>query len=167
MSKRYLGGGVSFEQKEVYQEFSEEESGGSSTLAGLSDVDISEPANGESLVYNDETEKWENKALSMYDIVLELVLEEGDVTSVTEIYMNENAVVQKAQQGKIVTSFVYVVDEYNNLKTFNGWGSGVSYEVEEQGQGAIHSLSVYAARYGFTQPTYLVYDFEAHEWLLD
>lgn len=62
MAKRYLGGGVSFEQKNVYQEFSEESSGGSTTLAGLTDVDISNPTNGQTLVYNATSGKWENGA---------------------------------------------------------------------------------------------------------
>ena len=58
MAKRYLGGGISFEQKDVYQEFSEDEGG--STLSGLTDVDISNPTGGQTLVYNTATEKWEN-----------------------------------------------------------------------------------------------------------
>lgn len=58
MAVRYLGGGVSFEQKAVSQEFSEESSG--SSLAGLTDVDITNPSNGDTLVYNSTTEKWEN-----------------------------------------------------------------------------------------------------------
>ena len=36
--------------------------GGSSTLSGLTDVDISNPTNGQTLVYNAETGKWENGA---------------------------------------------------------------------------------------------------------
>lgn len=61
MAKRYLGGGVSFEQKDVYQEFSEDSGGGgSSTLSGLTDVDISNPTDGQMLVYNAESGKWEN-----------------------------------------------------------------------------------------------------------
>ena len=61
MAKRYLGGGISFEQKDVYQEFSEEEGGGgSTTLSGLTDVDISNPADGQTLVYNATSGKWEN-----------------------------------------------------------------------------------------------------------
>ena len=64
MAKRYLGGGVSFEQKDVYQEFSEDPGGGggSSTLSGLTDVDISNPTDGQILVYNAESGKWENGA---------------------------------------------------------------------------------------------------------
>lgn len=34
--------------------------GGSTTLAGLTDVDISNPSNGQTLVYNATTQKWEN-----------------------------------------------------------------------------------------------------------
>lgn len=65
MAKRYLGGGVSFEQKDVYQEFSEDEGGGgggSTTLSGLTDVDINNPTDGQTLVYNAESGKWENGA---------------------------------------------------------------------------------------------------------
>lgn len=36
--------------------------GGSSTLSGLTDVDISNPANGQTLVYNATSGKWENGA---------------------------------------------------------------------------------------------------------
>lgn len=36
--------------------------GGSSTLAGLTDVDISNPTDGQVLVYNAESGKWENGA---------------------------------------------------------------------------------------------------------
>lgn len=61
MAKRYLGGGVSFEQKNVYQEFSEDGGGGgASTLSGLTDVDISNPSDGQTLVYNTTSGKWEN-----------------------------------------------------------------------------------------------------------
>lgn len=36
--------------------------GGSSTLSGLTDVDISNPSNGQTLVYNSTSGKWENGA---------------------------------------------------------------------------------------------------------
>lgn len=64
MSKRYLGGGVYFEQKNVSQEFSEDDapSPAASTLAGLTDVDISDPTDGQTLVYNATSGKWENGA---------------------------------------------------------------------------------------------------------
>ena len=61
MSKRYLGGDIYFEQKETAQEFSEE-SGDSSTLSGLTDVDITNPTDGQTLVYNATSGKWENGA---------------------------------------------------------------------------------------------------------
>lgn len=38
--------------------------GGSSTLAGLTDVDISNPTNGQTLVYNATSGKWENGGYS-------------------------------------------------------------------------------------------------------
>lgn len=63
MAKRYLGGGISFEQQDVYQEFSEDDTpspGGSSTLAGLTDVDISNPTDGQTLVYDATSGKWVN-----------------------------------------------------------------------------------------------------------
>lgn len=34
--------------------------GGASTLSGLTDVDITNPTDGQTLVYNSTTEKWEN-----------------------------------------------------------------------------------------------------------
>lgn len=37
-------------------------SGGSSTLSGLTDVDISNPSDGQTLVYNATSGKWENGA---------------------------------------------------------------------------------------------------------
>lgn len=61
MSKRYLGGGISFEQENVYQEFSEDTTPtGGGSLATLTDVDISDPTDGQTLVYNAESGKWEN-----------------------------------------------------------------------------------------------------------
>lgn len=36
--------------------------GGSTTLSGLTDVDISNPSNGQTLVYNASSGKWENGA---------------------------------------------------------------------------------------------------------
>lgn len=64
MSKRYLGGDIYFEQKVTSQEFSKdsEGGGGSSTLSGLTDVDISNPTDGQTLVYNANSGKWENGA---------------------------------------------------------------------------------------------------------
>lgn len=59
MSERYLGGNFYFEQKESSQEFSKEESD-DSTLSGLTDVDISNPSDGQTLVYNATAQKWEN-----------------------------------------------------------------------------------------------------------
>lgn len=61
MAKRYLGGGISFEQERVYQEFSEDDTpSGGGSLATLSDVDISNPTDGQVLVYNAASGKWEN-----------------------------------------------------------------------------------------------------------
>jgi len=61
MAKRYLGGGVSFEQENVYQEFSEDDiPSGGGNLATLGDVDISNPTDGQVLVYNATSGKWEN-----------------------------------------------------------------------------------------------------------
>lgn len=62
MAKGYLGGGISFEQENVYQEFSEEDTPAGGRLTTLSDVDISNPADGQTLVYNAESGKWENGA---------------------------------------------------------------------------------------------------------
>lgn len=64
MNKRYLGGDIYFEQKETSQEFSEdnEGGGGSSTLSGLTDVDISDPTDRQMLVYNATSGKWVNGA---------------------------------------------------------------------------------------------------------
>lgn len=100
-----------------------------------------------------------------YDIVLELGLDEGEVSSITKIYMDENSVIQKAEEGKIVTSFVYVIDEYvAGVKRFTGWGSGVVYEIRDE---RLSALSIRTAPYGSTQPIYLAYEFSDHEWLLD
>lgn len=80
MSKRYLGGGISFEQKDVYQEFSEDDTpspGGSSSLSGLTDVDISNPSDGQTIVYNATSGKWVNG-------------ESGGIQYATVIFYNVN-----------------------------------------------------------------------------
>lgn len=80
MSKRYLGGGVYFEQKNVSQEFSEDDapSPAASTLAGLTDVDISNPTDGQTLVYNATSEKWENGDVSMEPSIFWLTFRASD-----------------------------------------------------------------------------------------
>lgn len=57
MAKQYLGGGISFEQKDVYQEFSGEMQ---PKLDDMSDVEITEPAAGEYLAYDADIKKWVN-----------------------------------------------------------------------------------------------------------
>lgn len=39
--------------------------GGSSTLSGLTDVDISNPTDGQTLVYNATAQKWENRIMGL------------------------------------------------------------------------------------------------------
>lgn len=90
MAKRYLGGGISFEQKDVYQEFSEEESpspGGSSTLAGLTDVDLTNPTDGQILVYDAATVKWVNGSVGS-----------GGVTIVNAVENENSYVLDKTWQ---------------------------------------------------------------------
>ena len=57
--------------------------GGSSTLSGLTDVDISNPANGQTLVYNAESGKWENGDGGVF-IINNVV--EGDESSLDKTY---------------------------------------------------------------------------------
>lgn len=88
MAKRYLGGGISFEQKDVYQEFSEEDTpspGGSSTLSGLTDVDISNPSNGQTLVYDAASQKWVNGTPSGGATILQATFELSEMGEVVTL----------------------------------------------------------------------------------
>lgn len=55
-------------------------SGGSTTLSGLTDVDISNPTDGQVLVYNATTGKWENGAGGGGDDIFETL---GTITAAT------------------------------------------------------------------------------------
>jgi hypothetical protein len=64
--------------------------GGSSTLAGLTDVDISNPTNGQTLVYNATSGKWENGesagggVYAEYDAVIRLAYNDDTLVAVVE-----------------------------------------------------------------------------------
>lgn len=51
-----------WDRVKVMDEITQGGGGGSSTLAGLDDVNISSPTDGQALIYNNATGKWENKA---------------------------------------------------------------------------------------------------------
>ena len=51
-----------WDRVKVMDEITQGGGGGSSTLAGLDDVNISSPTDGQALVYDNATGKWENKA---------------------------------------------------------------------------------------------------------
>lgn len=93
MSKRYLGGGVYFEQKNVSQEFSEEDvpSPATTTLAGLTDVDISNPTDGQTLVYNATSGKWENGAGGRPGTLVVHVVSDGDDDRLDHTYAEISA----------------------------------------------------------------------------
>ena len=51
-----------WDRVKVMEEITQGGGGGSSTLAGLNDVNISSPSTGQALIYNSTTQKWENGA---------------------------------------------------------------------------------------------------------
>ena len=57
--------------------------GGSSTLAGLTDVDISNPSDGQTLVYNATSGKWENGSINGGDIFVTLGTINADIVTMT------------------------------------------------------------------------------------
>lgn len=57
--------------------------GGSSTLSGLTDVDISNPTDGQTLVYNASTGKWENGAGGGMPVIDGTQLEEEITLDIT------------------------------------------------------------------------------------
>jgi len=127
MAKRYLGAGVSFEQQDVYQEFSEDGGGGggSTTLSGLTDVDISNPSDGQTLVFNATSGKWENGA-------------GGGTAGILKVHdSGENDGSTLDHTWAEITSAPFVILE----------------SVVEIGEGQeIHSNEMYLARYGYAPP---------------
>lgn len=115
MAKRYLGGGVSFEQKDVYQEFSEDPGGGgSSSLSGLTDVNISNPSDGQTLVYDATTKKWENGAGGGGILVCHIGSENTLDKTYREIVNADMAVLKVSEEG--MTSPLYL-GNYDDIPT--------------------------------------------------
>lgn len=92
-------------------------SSGSSTLAGLTDVDISNPTDGQTLVYNASSGKWENGAgsggasLVMPNISITMT---GVDTATATCDMSRVAIMSAVENGAICIAKV----------TNNAWGQG-------------------------------------------
>ena len=90
---------------------------GSSTLSGLTDVDISNPADGQTLVYNAESGKWENgSGLSGSDVMavgLDWDIGEGTLDKTwKEIFdaLTDNKIVIIKESGSSYVMFYYVTN---------------------------------------------------------
>ena len=84
-------------QKLLYKDFNYTSSGGggASTLEDLTDVDITTPVGGQSLVYNATSGNWENSTGSMPWIDVIGTLEAGQTSiTLTDIHINTNSVIE-------------------------------------------------------------------------
>ena len=79
--------------------------GGSSTLSGLTDVDISNPSNGQTLVYNSTSGKWENVPLRVLG-VREVYDESTDKTTLSETWQT---IYDAIREGRFV--YIWGIDE--------------------------------------------------------
>lgn len=97
--------------------------GGSTTLAGLTDVDISNPADGQTLVYNAAEQKWENGSGASGGGVLALHvnMQTGALDKTwKEIYDQANA-----------GAYCFVINSFNN-EGFTGLSLNVVTSIEDQ-----------------------------------
>lgn len=86
--------------------------GGSSTLSGLTDVDISNPTDGQTLVYNATSGKWENGAASGGDAGLAVtvsVFNEGTASEYAQLDKTAGEIYTALISGKSV-SFMQLID---------------------------------------------------------
>lgn len=152
MAKRYLGGGVSFEQKDVYQEFSEDDTptpSGSTTLAGLTDVDITNPTDGQTLVYDAASSKWVNGSGGGGGLIVNIMVH-GSGTAEEYAIMDKTAgeIIAAINTGRAIRFQVQVPDpEEGLLEVFTGYlssyvevdlgesGTGYSFTVKRVGSG--------------------------------
>lgn len=107
-------------------------SGGSSTLVDLEDVDISDPESGQGLVYNEETEKWENGDVA------------SDMEEITyEYYLAHKAEIEASDKAYLVSG---------PLVTPSAAGGGVNiYSTEEQVVGKwVGGKPVYEKTFSFS-----------------
>lgn len=95
--------------------------GGSSTIAGLTDVDISNPTDGQTLVYNATSGKWENGASSGGVLVGTMPMGEPYALDLTWREINDAAfTVFHEAPGQHSTGLVYYVSAcyYNTEDQF-------------------------------------------------
>lgn len=81
--------------------------GGSSTLSGLTDVDISNPTDGQTLVYNSTSGKWENGAGGSSLLVIGGTYDENEDTITLNKTWNEihNALISLAAIGQVFINY--------------------------------------------------------------
>ena len=112
--------------------------GGSSTLEGLEDVDISDPESGQGLVYNEETGNWENGDVA------------SDMEEITyEYYLAHKAEIEASDKTYLVTG---------PLVTPSAAGGGVNiYSTDEHVVGRwIDGKPIYELVHEYTEPIRVV-----------
>lgn len=115
--------------------------GGSSSLAGLSDVDLNTPTDGQVLTYDGNTSKWKNTNLpsggSKHTIV-----DENDQTMPSRTYLKF--------AGNVVVTDDSVNDETVVTVTGGGGGGGHTYSTSEQVVGTWLGETLYERSFVYT-----------------
>ena len=131
--------------------------GGSTTLAGLTDVTLSSPANGDVLTYNGSTSKWVNTAMS--SLLSGFVTISGAQTILgaktfsTDLTVSANLIVG----GRVTVNSLNSIDQSSQTmslfnygarasKTFNAYGTGISLRACDSNGDQVNILSVQSSQ---------------------
>ena len=113
--------------------------GGSATLAGLTDVDIQTPSDGDILAYNSVTQKWENEANGGGDSVSWSQIQQSG-TKIAEITINGVSTDVYAPQGGGSFSALIIITDTTGL-TITATKGGDTYTATETSAG-IYEVNV-------------------------
>lgn len=100
-----------------------------------------------------------------YDIVLRLNTIEGDLQSITQISMDINAVIAKAEALQPITALVYHVDQVDDFSAVSTVPVQPNYRLN---QGSLDELSIFVKNIDRASGySILVYDLVGDEWYED